>query len=147
MTNAVDRARSYFGKNHNCTQSVFRSVLEEKDLLFDEAVLLAAGFGGGIGLEGATCGVVTGGVMAIGILLGQEFNDPDEQKKQAYIISRKFLKKFRKKHESTICRDLLGVDINDPVVLQEAEKSGLFYEVCPPYIETAVQLVLKMFPD
>ena len=33
---------------------------------------IASGFGGGIGRQGETCGAVTGGVMALGLIYGRD---------------------------------------------------------------------------
>lgn len=141
---AVKIAKEYFKSDFNCSQSVFRTILEEKGLFFDDALNLTAGFGGGIGLEGNTCGAVSGAVMAIGMLLGQKESDPVKVKDQAYIETKRFLKEFRSKFKTTMCSDLTQVDMINPKELQKASDEGLFFKVCPPFIAGAVELVLKM---
>ena len=49
---AETKVIDYFN-THNCCQSVLRTILEEKGLMFDEAVSVCSGFGGGIAVGNA----------------------------------------------------------------------------------------------
>jgi len=144
QSNPIEAAKKYFLSDLNCAQSVFRAILEEKDLFFDGALNIAAGFGGGIGAEGNTCGAVNGAVMAIGMLLGQKESDPVKVKDQAYVETKGFLKAFRNKFETSMCSELTQVDMKNPKALQKALDEGLFYKICPKFVESAVELVLNM---
>ncbi len=141
---AIGNAKEYFKSDFNCAQSVFRAILEEKGLFFDEALNIAAGFGGGIGLEGNTCGVVSGAIMAIGMLLGQKESDPIKVKERAYIETKRFLNAFRSKFETTMCAELTQVDMKNQEALQKASDEGLFQRICPTYLEGGVEFVLQM---
>ncbi|MDF1539649.1 MAG: C-GCAxxG-C-C family protein [Candidatus Thorarchaeota archaeon] len=141
---AIRNAKEYFNSDLNCSQSVFRAILEEKGIFFDDALNIAAGFGGGTGLEGNTCGVVNGAVMAIGMRLGQKESDPVKVKEQAYIETKRFLKAFRDNFGTTMCAELTQVDMKNQEALQKASDEGLFQRICPAYLEGAVELVLQM---
>ena len=58
--------------HYNCAQSVLIPFAEELGLTLEQATAIAAHFGSGMRV-GATCGAVTGGLMALGLLgKGQE---------------------------------------------------------------------------
>ncbi|RDE11277.1 MAG: hypothetical protein C4K47_10030 [Candidatus Thorarchaeota archaeon] len=143
---AKTKAREYFNTSYNCAQSVLSALLEKKKRYFKEAPYLAAGFGGGIGHEGQTCGAVSGAIMAIGVLAAQRTSDVREHKKLTYELTARFLKEFREKRGTTICRELIGFDVGDAQARAEAEKKGVFQEVCSHLVEDAVGIVLAMFP-
>ena len=89
----VKLALKYFSSDYNCSQAVMKSILENEGMDFDEIFHLAAGFGGGFGLEGHICGAVSGAVAAIGVLNGRNYSDDIEQRKTTYPIVKKFLKR------------------------------------------------------
>lgn len=142
----IDAALSRFGDDHNCAQSVLFTFLEHKGLAFKEAVHFAAGLGGGIGLQGRTCGAATGGVLAIGLLMGQTISNLGDSKNETYRVAMRFLKRFRKEFSSQMCNDLVGLDMADPQQLQSALDKGHFKQTCPKFVEGAIKILLEMFP-
>jgi C_GCAxxG_C_C family probable redox protein len=144
--NAVTNAKKYFGSGYNCAQSVLRALLERKKSYFKEATFLAAGFGGGIGHQGQTCGTVTGAIMATGVLAANKVTEVSEHKKLTYELVGRFLEEFKEKNGTTLCRELVGIDIGDAKARAEAEKKGVFQNLCPRFVEDAVGIVLGMFP-
>ncbi|RDE10775.1 MAG: hypothetical protein C4K49_12545 [Candidatus Thorarchaeota archaeon] len=147
VEDAVASALKYFSSDHNCAQSVFRSLLEQKKLYFNEATKVAAGFGGGIAREGQTCGAVTGAIMAIGVIEGTRVPEFQDHKKATYEIGKRFLDEFREKHNTCICKELIGFDVGDPVQHSEAEKKRVFRDLCTGFVKDAVRIVLDLLPD
>lgn len=82
--------------HYNCAQSVLIPFAKEAGLTEEQANALAANFGSGM-RHGATCGAVTGALMALGILGYSE----DE--------SRKLLQAFRAKEGDLTCARLLAI--------------------------------------
>lgn len=69
---AKDNAKQNFKDGLNCSESVFKAVIDTGVTGLDpEAVSLATGFGGGIGLAGHSCGALIGAVMAVGAVHGR----------------------------------------------------------------------------
>ncbi|TEB07438.1 putative redox-active protein [Pelotomaculum schinkii] len=62
------KAMMYFNQGYNCAQAVALSNVEMLKGQTDGIIQLAAGFGHGIS-AGCACGALTGGVMAISLLL------------------------------------------------------------------------------
>ncbi|MFW9888876.1 MAG: C-GCAxxG-C-C family protein [Candidatus Thorarchaeota archaeon] len=142
----IATALSRFVDDHNCAQSVFVTFLEHKGLAFEEALHVAAGLGGGIGLQGKTCGAVTGGVLVIGLLMGQTISNLGKSKNETYRVAMRFLKRFRREFASEICNDLVGLDMADPQQLQAALDKDHFKQTCPRFVESAMKILLEMFP-
>jgi C_GCAxxG_C_C family probable redox protein len=126
MIEAKRNAREYLASGYNCAQSVLKAVLEEKGMLFDEAMSLSSGFGGGIAGEGRTCGAVTGAIMAIGALNGLHSEDVVQAKKRTYEISSMLIERFKEKFKTTQCYELIGVDMKDPEATKAARERGVF---------------------
>ena len=141
------KALEFFSQDHNCAQSVLHAVLEHKGKTFEYTTQITAGFGGGIAHQGETCGAVSGAIMALGILEGDNTSDIRDHKNSTYDLAEKFHAKFCEKHETAICRDLTGIDVTDENIRNEAIRNGHFAKICPKFIESAVRIVLELFPD
>lgn len=147
LSKASEKAREYFSSGYNCAQSVFRALLEEKEIFFEQAPILAAGFGGGISRRGEMCGAVTGAIMAIGILHGLHYKDPVEHKNVTYNSVNEFIKKFNQIHNTTVCNELIGFDISDSEARKKGNDEGIFDNICPNFVESAIKILLEMFPE
>ncbi|HMF34648.1 MAG TPA: C-GCAxxG-C-C family protein [Candidatus Lokiarchaeia archaeon] len=142
-----DRVIQLFAAGYNCAQCVFLSVLERKGIAVEYAGGITAGFGMGM-TNGATCGAVSGAIMAIGLLEKFQHEQVAEHKEATYAAVRTFLARFEGEFGSTRCQDLTGGHTwQDPAERQEARDAGVFQEVCPPLVATAVNIVLNMYPD
>jgi C_GCAxxG_C_C family probable redox protein len=64
--NHPDHAVELFNAGRNCSQAVLMAFAGELGLEPDAAARLAAGFGGGMGRMGHTCGAVSGAVLVRG---------------------------------------------------------------------------------
>ena len=135
----VERAVGGFEKDFNCCQSVLSTYGPRFGLDRELAIKLASGFGGGIGHQGETCGAVTGAIMAIGLKYGGT-RDEDSLEKTYGLIA-KFLEKFKARHGSTFCRELLDCDISSPQGLQAARDQGLFEKRCPSFIRASAEIL------
>lgn len=101
MTRA-EKARELFLHGYNCAQAVLLAFCE--DVGGDEALLAAISkpFGGGMGRLRLTCGGVSGGVMALGLLF------PEREKSEMYALVQTFARRFREENGSVLCGDLLA---------------------------------------
>ena len=143
----VNLSMKYFSSDYNCSQAVMKALLEEKGMDFDEIFHLAAGFGGGFGLEGHVCGAVSGAVAAIGVLNGRKHSNDVKHRKATYPLVKKFLQRFTEKYETINCNNLTGIDISVQAELDQAIKDGTFEKVCPRYVKDAVLIVLDLMKE
>ena len=140
----VKHAMKYFSSDYNCSQSVMKSVLEKRRMDFDEIFNLAAGFGGGVGLQGHICGAVSGAVAALGVINGNKYDDTRKHKEATYESAAKFMHKFKEKNGSIICDALTGIEMADKAAHDRAIEDGTFEKVCPGYVKDAVWIVLEL---
>ena len=143
--NAEKKVLEYFQGDYNCSQSVLRTILEEKDVYFKEAPFVTASFGGGIVGRGEICGAVSGAIMAIGVLNGQLYDDIVKVKDATRIDTIEFYKLFQEKFRHSTCNGLIGVDHNDPDAKEKARDEGRYKENCPQFVSEAVKIVLDLF--
>lgn len=122
---------------YNCAQTVLKQFCTDYQLPVEQALLLASGFGGGMRM-GSVCGAVSGGIMAIGLALG--FTDPVHKADiDCYVLD--FIASFKETMGCMDCRDLIGIDTCDPAQRASAKEKGIYDQVCPLAISTAIRLV------
>jgi C_GCAxxG_C_C family probable redox protein len=130
----------------NCSQSALAALAPDLGLDQATALKISAAFGGGIARTGATCGAVTGALMAIGLKDGFATPDP-AAKDRIYQLGRQFLARFKELHGSTLCCELLGCDLSTPEGMASAKDRDVFKTQCPRYIQDAVQIASEMLAD
>jgi C_GCAxxG_C_C family probable redox protein len=142
--NKTEIALSMFQSGFSCSQAVFGSFAKDLGLPGGKALMIASGFGAGMGRMALTCGAVTGAFMAIGLRNGYSIADNKESKEEPYRLIREFGDRFRAMHGSLECRELLGCDISTPDGYKTAADMGTFRTLCPRFVESAVSIVEKM---
>jgi C_GCAxxG_C_C family probable redox protein len=140
-----DEVIEKFKGGRNCSQAVFAAYAEECGLPIETALKIACGFGGGLGRLGYTCGAVTGAIMVIGLKACDAAPTDPITKTRVYGLVRSFMEEFEARHETTLCRELLGCDIGTPEGHEKAKALGLFDTECPVYIRDAVEILEEMF--
>jgi C_GCAxxG_C_C family probable redox protein len=98
-------AGQHFREGYNCAEAILRAFNTELDLgLNDDALKLAAGFGGGIGHCGCVCGALAASIMVLGALQGRR--SKDESRDAAYDASKGFHDRFGEHFGGSCCRVL-----------------------------------------
>lgn len=126
--NRKEQAIAYHDRKYNCAQAVACAFHEE--LGVDEEILFKAceGFGLGMGGMCATCGAVSGAVMAAGFMNSDgELEDP-KTKADTYKLSREIVNRFIAKNGTAVCKELKGVE------------TGKVLRSCPDCIMDAVEI-------
>ena len=114
------RARKNFSLGYNCSEAVFEALSGECDLgLPPDALRVATGFGGGVGLYGDTCGALTGAVLAVSAVHGRralpEGEGPEAIAKAKesfygrpgiYRLFNQIPNRIAEKYGATLCREL-----------------------------------------
>ena len=130
----VDLAVARLKKGHSCAQAVFSAFAEPMGVDHDAAVKLSSGFGGGMH-PGGPCGAVTGAIMAIGLKYGGLYPNM-----QATKLGREFADRFKAKHRSINCPDLIGVDLSTPEGVAAAKDMKVLAG-CPGFVENAARIL------
>jgi C_GCAxxG_C_C family probable redox protein len=138
-------ALGMFEQEFSCSQSVFAAFVDPVDLPRELALRVASGLGGGLARTGNTCGAVTGAIMALGLRhCGVPAEADPLGKERAYPSVREFLARFKARHGSIACRELLGCDLGTPEGLQSAREQGVFKSRCPLFVRTAGELLEEL---
>jgi C_GCAxxG_C_C family probable redox protein len=141
MTDPTQTAQELFSQGFNCSQAVFCAFAPEFGIDEETALMLASPFGGGIAHQGQVCGAVSGALMALGLGRGSA---TVEQKDETYRMAEGFIQRFQERHDTLLCRELIGYDISTPEGLQSAREQGVFKMLCPTFVESAVRIATEM---
>lgn len=84
-----ETARKYLKEGYNCAEAILLTFLQApgED---PKNVRLATPFGAGIGVRRNLCGILTGGVMVIGLREGRTKGNEIEKKKKSYRLAANF---------------------------------------------------------
>lgn len=141
----VLRARELFLKGYNCSQAVFCAYSDIYDIPEELALKLSASFGGGIGRTRETCGAVCGMVMLEGLESGQTKENDDEQKQNNYKQVQQLIELFKAENGSSICKELLGLRKDAPIVPAPDSRTAEYYKQrpCLRMVESAARIFGK----
>ena len=141
----VLRARELFLKGYNCSQAVFCAYSDIYEIPEELALKLSASFGGGIGRTRETCGAVCGMVMLEGLESGQTKENDDEQKQNNYKQVQQLIELFKAENGSSICKELLGLRKDAPIVPAPDTRTAEYYKQrpCLRMVESAARIFGK----
>lgn len=148
MESRVSAARDMFLSGYNCAQSVFVTYSDLFGMDRETALRLSCSMGGGVGRLREVCGTVSGMALMAGLVCGNTDPDDQEAKTKNYETVRNMAERFKKEHQTIICRELLG--------LIEAEESAApslrteeYYKSrpCVRFVETAARIIEETFPE
>lgn len=105
----VQRAVELFMSGYGCCQSVVCAFADLYGLSEEQALRVAAGFGGGIGRLRMTCGAVSGLVILAGLNDGQTAADDREGKAHCYKVVQELIARSKAENGSIVCAELLGL--------------------------------------
>jgi len=109
LEHVYQTAFEYEKKYGGCSQAVLGAIKEITSNISDQEYRAATGLAGGIGLEGHSCGGVTGGVMAIGSFIGRDFSNKEDKqgiRKETYRLARDLISKFEEFYGSGLCKNI-----------------------------------------
>jgi len=147
MSANAEAALECFSKGCNCAQAVFSTYAPQFGIAEQDAVRVATGFGAGIARLQGVCGAVTGGVMAISAAKGMNHPTEKAAKENTYALVRDFVERFRSRHQTILCGELLGCDLNTAEGRKEFEARHLHNTHCTTFVRDATALVQDVLTD
>jgi C_GCAxxG_C_C family probable redox protein len=136
-----ENAKEMFLSGYNCAQSVVLSFAGDLKFSKELAQKMAAGFGGGMGKQQETCGAITGAIMILGLMKGEEVNNNEELKIATYGSVKELTSKFVAEYKTTNCRELIGCDLNTPEGSAKFNEEKIMENVCAGCVEKAVKII------
>ena len=130
MKRIKEKAIANHKKGYNCAQSV--ACLYAEELGFDERDVfrMTEAFGLGMGVMD-TCGAVSAMAVVAGMKNSDGNSENPTTKSSTYKLIRAMFEEFKKKNQSTDCRELKGVDTKKPL------------RSCNDCIEDSVEIIEK----
>lgn len=110
----------YRSGKYYCSEAIVRTINDEFGLGYPDIVVrLASGLPVGIGGAGCSCGAVTGGVLAIGMVFGR--HEPgDPRIDRCLSLARELHDTFSQRHGCLCCRTLTrGMELKSPEHLRQ----------------------------
>ncbi len=144
MTDGIDRALHCFQEGFNCAQAVVAAYGPEFGLTRDDALRTAAAFGGGVAAMGETCGAVSGALMVIGLARGMTDAKDKEAKKRTYGTAQEFIERFKARHFTLLCRELLGCEVGTPEGMKFMKENDLHTRLCAVFVKDAAEIIEEL---
>lgn len=139
-----DKAVNNFKSGYNCAQSVFLAFAEDLGFDNETALKISSSFGGGMGRLREVCGAVTSMFAIAGLKKGYTEPNNDEIKAEHYARIQALAEEFKSKHNTIICRELLGLPegADEPTPSKRTEQ---YYQErpCEHFIRTAAEIIEK----
>jgi len=132
-----------FGEGFDCSQIVLSNVCDELEISRDEALKIAACFGGGM-WHGETCGCVVGALIALGIKYATTKENDHEKKNELLKLKTQFEEEFCKANKSCICKEILGYNISIPEEMKKINEEKLLETRCPKVVLSTCKILKKM---
>lgn len=110
MNTRIDETIIRHDKGYNCAQAVACTYCDLVGL--DEAVMFKAteALGLGMGCMHGTCGAVSGACILAGMKQSTANLEKPNSKAQSYKLSKEIVTRFETKNQSSICKDLKGIE-------------------------------------
>ena len=135
---------------YGCCQSVVAAFADLYGLTQQQAVLVAAGFGGGVGRMRMMCGAVSGLVVLAGLSDGQEKADDREGKAHCYKVVQDLLQRSKAENGSIVCAELLGLNGDVPAGnFMPDERNAEYYRKrpCVAKVESAARIFAQYLEE
>lgn len=109
------RALALFGEGRCCAQAVLMAYADVAGVTEEQAALLAAGLGGGLGRLRLTCGAFTAAAMVCGALVDAKHGGDNEQRVAVYTRVQALHDEMVQRVGTVNCGELLGRGREVPV--------------------------------
>ena len=130
----------------NCAEAVYLGVLNALGIDSDEmlAVSVATGLGAGIGRTGRTCGALTGGVLALGLLFGRDEPGAVAAYARTCQLVQEAFDQFESRFGSTECHQLSGYDFTSDIDWKAFAGDTCRKRKCLGYVGAAASIFIAI---
>ena len=138
----VAKAIALFKERYNCSQSVVAAFADEYGFTREQALRMAASFGGGIGRMRETCGAACGMFLLAGLETGATEGSDREGKAANYALVQELAEEFKRRNGALRCADLLGLSKKEPVISTPEARTEQYYakRPCVKMVEEAAKI-------
>jgi len=136
-----EKAVECFHQGFSCAQAVASVYGAESGLSTEQLLKISTAFGAGMARLSEVCGACTGAFMVIGLKHGRAKLEDAAAREKTYELAQEFVKRFKARNQSILCRDLLGADMSTPEGLKAAMAQNLPHTRCPKLIKDAAEIL------
>jgi len=149
---AYNNDRAYEG----CTRCVLAALIEHLHLSscegVKEVIKASSALAAGVCRMGETCGALTGGIMAIGLVTGSEKLEEFDAYKRSMENSYKLYNRFKEKYDNTRCFEIQEKELGRHYDFKNEEDGVAWYkdgglDKCPMVCATAARLAAEIILD
>ncbi|UCE07513.1 MAG: C_GCAxxG_C_C family protein [bacterium] len=137
----VEKAVKFFEDGFACSQAILSTYGEKFGLDKKLAFKIGDPFGAGMRGLSETCGAVTGAFMVIGLKYGRTQANNSLAKEKTTEFVQQFVKRFKSRHDTIVCKELLGYDVSIPEQKAQVEDQNLFQTACPKFVRNAAEIL------
>ena len=142
MEERIERATALFKEGYNCSQAVVAAYADLYGFTREQALKMAASFGGGIGRMRKTCGAACGLFMLAGLETGSTDGKDNAAKEANYKLVQQLAEEFRLRNGSITCAELLGLEKSAPTPATPEARTAEYYKKrpCVKMVEEAARI-------
>lgn len=145
MESRVEEVVRTFESGYTCAQAVFVTYADLFGLDRETALRLSSPMGGGIGRMREVCGAVSSMALLAGLKEGNTDPDNEEGKERIYLLARKLAERFKERHGTIICRELLGIEGMEESAKPSARTKEYYASrPCSRLVATAGEIIEEM---
>ena len=135
-------AISFFDNHFNCSESMLLAFSKELKVESPIIPMIATPFGSGIGRLCQECGVLTGGIMVIGLIYGRKKAEETVKREESYTLSRAFYNQFNEKVGTVKCIEIQGSNLLDLEAsrIRATER----HKLCTHVLDVSVRLLVDL---
>lgn len=137
----LDKAQFMHKRGFNCAETALWALSCYWNT--DTSTACVSGLGGGIARSGATCGALTGAIVALSAYVGRIDPDDDAKKTLCYKLGQDVIARFTRDMGTTVCKDMIGFVLGEEGGSQRYAQGGFKDGKCRDAVNVAVRAAIE----
>lgn len=121
---------------------------ETTELGSEDLLWASTAFNGGIAAQReASCGALSSAAVYLGLKYRVPLKNGEQAlkaKETARLAAAQLVRQFRAAHGDIICKNLVGIDFNDPVIVQQYRESGSWITKCSGLVQDVIARLYEL---
>lgn len=144
MTDSNHKGKELFDSGLYCAESVLKVIADEENIVSPLIPGIATGFCSGMSRTCNMCGALTGGMLALNVVLGR--SSSDEPVETNYEAVQSLIDGFKGEFGSINCKDLLDCDLGTNEGQKVFSENNLHLK-CREYTGKATELTREIISN
>jgi len=132
----------FIPNKRTCCEAILMAGCEALGIQSDLVPDIGLGLAGGIGLQGKTCGVLSGCAMVISLAIAQKEKEYSKKKMPTFQAAGRIVSAFEEQAGNTECRALCGLDLTTAEGRKKLE-GGVKEQTCAKLVKLGSELLVK----